>query len=60
MVIGGARYGLRRPRIRGGEGEVYPETLEKLRAQDLLDEEMKQRMLVGVSSVSGAVKSGLF
>ena len=50
VVIGGARYQLDRPRIRGGEGEVYPKTLRKLREQDLLDEEMKRRMLLGVST----------
>lgn len=50
IVIGGARYQLERPRIRGSEGEVYPSTLKKLREQDLLDEEMKRRMLLGVST----------
>lgn len=50
IVIGGARYGLERPRIRGSEGEIYPPTLRKLREQDLLDEEMKQRLLLGVST----------
>jgi transposase-like protein len=50
IQIGGARYGFERPRIRGEEGEVYPPTLKKLRGQDLLDEEMKQRMLLGVST----------
>lgn len=50
IVIGGARYRLERPRIRGVAGEVYPSTLRKLREQDLLDEEMKQRMLRGVST----------
>jgi len=50
VTIGGARYPLERPRIRGTEGEVYPSTLKKLREQDLLDKEIKERMLVGVST----------
>lgn len=50
IVIGGARYRLERPRIRGAAGEVYPSTLRKLREQDVLDEQMKQRMLRGVST----------
>jgi len=50
IIIGGARYGINRPRVRGAEGEVYPPTLSKLREQDLLDEEMKQRLLLGVST----------
>lgn len=50
ILIGGARYRVSRPRIRGEEGEVYPETLAKLREPDLLDEEIKRRMLRGVSS----------
>jgi len=50
IVIGGARYKIERPRIRGSEGEVYPPMLKKLREQELLDKEIKDRMLLGVSS----------
>lgn len=50
VIIGGARYGIERPRVRGKQGEVYPESLKKLRKQDLLDEQMKEAMLMGVST----------
>ena len=50
IVVGGARYGVERPRIRSADGEVYPPMLGKLRSQDLLDDEMKERLLLGVST----------
>ncbi|MBE9108257.1 transposase [Nodosilinea sp. LEGE 07298] len=49
-IVGAARYPITRPRIRGPEGEVYPEALEKLRSVDLLDTEVSKRMLRGVST----------
>lgn len=50
IIVGGAKYPITRPRVRGEEGEVELPTLSKLRDQDLLDEHMKNHMLLGVSS----------
>lgn len=50
IQVGGARYGVKRPRVRGRKGEAELPSLKKLRDQDLLDEEMKERMLLGVST----------
>ena len=50
LILGGARYGFIRPRVRTADGEVALPTLAKLRDQDLLDREMADRMLRGVSS----------
>jgi putative transposase len=41
---------VRRPRARGRDGEAELPSLLKLRDQDLLDEEMKEKMLLGVST----------
>jgi transposase-like protein len=41
---------LRRPRVRGPEGEVRLEVLEKLQDQDLLDGKIQKAMLKGVST----------
>ncbi len=50
VILGGARQRVRRPRVRGKEGEAELRSLSKLREQDLLDEEMKEKMLLGVST----------
>lgn len=50
MIVGGARQRVRRPRVRGEDGEAELPSLAKLRDQDLLDEEMKEKMLLGVST----------
>lgn len=50
LIVGGARQRVRRPRVRGKEGEAELPSLAKLRDQDLLDEEMKEKMLLGVST----------
>lgn len=50
VIIGSARYGVRRPRVRNGKQEVELPTLAKLRDQDLLDAKMRERMLLGVST----------
>ena len=39
-----------RPRVRNEDGEVKLSTLEKLRSQDLLDDRIREKMLLGVSS----------
>lgn len=50
VIIGSARYGVRRPRVRNANQEVELPTLAKLRDQDLLDAKMRERMLLGVST----------
>jgi hypothetical protein len=50
ILVGGARHRVRRPRVRSEKGEVKLPSLKKLRDQDLLDEEMKEKMLLGVST----------
>ena len=50
LVLEGARYGVRRPRVRKANREVALPTLAKLQAQDLLDEQMRQRLVLGVST----------
>lgn len=50
MVVGSQRVSIRRPRVRNEQGEVEIPVLKKLRSQDLLDEKMKEKMIIGVSS----------
>lgn len=50
VIVSGARHRVRRPRVRGKSGEVALPSLKKLRDRDLLDEEMKEKMLLGVST----------
>ncbi|NDC23114.1 MAG: hypothetical protein EBZ49_03140 [Proteobacteria bacterium] len=44
LVVDGAKYAFRRPRVRNENGEVELETLKKLRDQDLFDETNASRM----------------
>jgi len=50
VVLEGARYAVRRPRVRKNNRERALPTLAKLQNQDLLDAQMRQRMVLGVSS----------
>lgn len=50
VVVAGAKYGIRRPRVRESNREVELPTLAKLRNQDLLDQQMHQRLVLGVST----------
>ena len=50
LILDGARYPARRPRVRGALGEVELPSLEKLRDQDLLDCQIQERMIRGVST----------
>lgn len=50
IILDGARYPIRRPRVRGALGEVQLPSLEKLRDQDLLDGQIQARMIRGVST----------
>jgi putative transposase len=50
IVVEGARYAVRRPRVRQNNREVPLPTQAKLQSQDLLDAQMRQRMVLGVSS----------
>jgi len=49
-VVDGAKYALRRPRVRNENGEVDLETLKKLRDQDLFDETILSRMMLGATT----------
>jgi hypothetical protein len=50
MVMEGARYALRRPRVRRENQEVELPTLAKLQSQYLLDQQIRQRLMLGVST----------
>jgi putative transposase len=50
LIIDGARYRFRRPRVRNDAGEAEIPMLKKLRDQDLLDEQILGRMINGVST----------
>lgn len=50
VILDGARYPIRRPRVRGALGEVELPSLKKLRDQDLLDSQIQERMIRGVST----------
>jgi transposase-like protein len=50
LIVDGGRVSFRRPRVRKDGKEAALQTLEKLRDQDLLDSEMHQRILKGVST----------
>lgn len=50
IILDGARYPARRPRVRGALGEVPLPSLAKLRDQDLLDAQIQDRMIRGVST----------
>jgi len=50
-VVGeGAKYTVQRPRVRKNNREVALPTLAKLQSQDLLDAQMRPRMVLGVST----------
>ena len=50
IVVGSQRMPVTRPRVRNEDGEVKLSTLEMLRSQDLLDDRIREKMLLGVSS----------
>jgi transposase-like protein len=50
IIVQGAKYRVKRPRVRNSKGEVELEALGKLRDQDLLDKKIHQTMLAGVST----------
>lgn len=50
IIVQGAKYRIKRPRVRNAQGEVVLESLKKLQTQDLLDEKIHQAMLAGVST----------
>ncbi len=50
ILLDGGKVRVRRPRVRGALGEVALPLLSKLRDQDLLDDEIRDRMLRGVST----------
>lgn len=50
IIVGGEKVSVTRPRVRGRDGEVELSTLSRLQDQDIFDEEIKDRMVLGVSS----------
>jgi len=50
IIVQGAKYRIKRPRVRDSQGEVELESLSKLKTQDLLDEKIHRAMLAGVST----------
>ena len=50
IVVGGEKMQIARPRLRNEDGEVQLTTLSQLQDQDIFDEEIKDRMVRGVSS----------
>jgi putative transposase len=48
--VEGAPYAVRRPRVRKHQHEVPLPTLPKLQSQDLLDQQMRRRMILGMST----------
>ena len=50
IIVSGAKYRMKRPRVRNENGEVELKTLSKLQEQDLLDEKIHAAMLQGVST----------
>jgi putative transposase len=50
LLLDGAKYGFRRPRVRNEDGEVDLEILEKLRDQDLFDTKIRSRMMLGATT----------
>jgi len=52
VVVSGAKHPVKRPRVRGPEGEVQLPSYQTLRSGDLLDERMLSHMIEGVSTRS--------
>lgn len=50
IVVGGEKVSVTRPRVRNQDGEVELSSLTRLQDQDIFDEEIKDRMVLGVSS----------
>jgi putative transposase len=50
IVVGGEKVQVGRPRLRNRSGEVPLTTLRQLQDQDIFDEEIKERMILGAST----------
>ena len=50
VVVGGEKLSVTRPRLRDESGEVQLSSLQKLQDQDIFDDEVKERMIRGVST----------
>jgi len=50
IILDGVKVKTRRPRVRNEEGEVELPTLAKLQDQDLFDDQIKHRLLRGIST----------
>lgn len=50
IIVGGEKMQVRRPRVRGSAGEVGLSALRQLQDQDIFDDDIKDRMIRGVST----------
>lgn len=50
IIVCNQKIPIRRPRVRNEQGEVSIPILKKLRSQDILDQKIHEKMLLGVSS----------
>lgn len=50
IVVGGEKVQVKRPRVRSEAGEVQLATLDRLQDQDIFDDEIRDRMVLGISS----------
>ena len=50
IVVGGQKQSIVRPRVRNANGEVELHTLSQLQDQDIFDDTIKEKMILGVST----------
>jgi transposase-like protein len=50
IVVGGEKVSVTRPRVRNCDGEVELSTLARLQDQEIFDDEIKDKMVLGVST----------
>ncbi len=50
IVLDGVKYAIKRPRVRGEDGEIELETLAKLQDQDMFDSQIQDRLIRGVTT----------
>lgn len=60
IIVDGAKYQIRRPRVRSDRGEERLPSLEKLQEQDLLDDRIRDQMIRGVSTRNYAPVIGAY
>lgn len=50
IIVGGSKLQITRPRVRGKDGEIPLSILKQLQDQDIFDDEIKSRLVRGVST----------